>query len=371
MALAHSPKTVTDGLVFYYDIANTKKSWIGAPTTNFYPNSTANYGIDNFTAVSSSELDPNGTFTARSWTITNTGAQAQFWYPYATTTAMNTYSVWLRASSNVTVWLYPQGTDEAEKTSVTVTTQWQRFSVSRTLSTSKQVGGLIRILSGAFSGTLYTWGHQLETYPFATTYVPTTGSPASRSNTQAILDLTGNNTITANSLTYNSNETFSFNGVDSYLSLGTDIQLSNNFTLNSWHQNPNTGYIIDQGNISTDPTGCLEWTNYGLSLGSNNISGVIDSAGVSSLNTNLWNNVTCSFSDGLCKFYINGSLSSTTTTSFTSFQPQGNILKIGRRAFNTSSIFSGTIGIVQIYNRVLTDTEVSQNFITLRGRYGR
>ena len=37
MSLGHSPKIVTDGLVFYYDMANTKKSWKGEPTTNLIP----------------------------------------------------------------------------------------------------------------------------------------------------------------------------------------------------------------------------------------------------------------------------------------------------------------------------------------------
>lgn len=34
MSLGHSPQVVTNGLVFYYDMANKKKSWIGRPTTN-------------------------------------------------------------------------------------------------------------------------------------------------------------------------------------------------------------------------------------------------------------------------------------------------------------------------------------------------
>ena len=34
MALGHSPQTVTNGLVFYYDMGNPQKSWKGAPTFN-------------------------------------------------------------------------------------------------------------------------------------------------------------------------------------------------------------------------------------------------------------------------------------------------------------------------------------------------
>jgi len=34
MGTSYSPSTVTDGLIFYYDEANLKKSWKGEPTTN-------------------------------------------------------------------------------------------------------------------------------------------------------------------------------------------------------------------------------------------------------------------------------------------------------------------------------------------------
>lgn len=43
MALAHSPSVVTNGLVFYYDMNNYKKSWNGAPTTNLVGDSMSIY----------------------------------------------------------------------------------------------------------------------------------------------------------------------------------------------------------------------------------------------------------------------------------------------------------------------------------------
>jgi hypothetical protein len=53
----------------------------------------------------------------------------------------------------------------------------------------------------------------------------------------------------------------------------------------------------------------------------------------------------------------------------TAFLPSG-ILKIGRRALNTTVIMSGTLSVVKIYNKVLSADEVAQNFNALRGRYG-
>ena len=52
MSLTHSPKIVTDGLVMYYDMSNTKKSWKGYPTTNQFtlPTSDTNgFGVQNGT----------------------------------------------------------------------------------------------------------------------------------------------------------------------------------------------------------------------------------------------------------------------------------------------------------------------------------
>ena len=36
MSLGHLPSIVTNGLVLYYDMNNTKKSWKGAPTVNLF-----------------------------------------------------------------------------------------------------------------------------------------------------------------------------------------------------------------------------------------------------------------------------------------------------------------------------------------------
>jgi TRAP-type C4-dicarboxylate transport system substrate-binding protein len=65
--------------------------------------------------------------------------------------------------------------------------------------------------------------------------------------------------------------------------------------------------------------------------------------------------------------YKNGSLFGTTasTRSFTA----GSI-NIGKGAVSASEYFTGYIPMVQIYDRPLSDAEVSQNFNALRGRFG-
>lgn len=369
MSVASGPKLVTDGLIFTYDMYNNR-SWKGAPTTNVYPESTVNYGIANFSQVSSTELDPAGTFTARSWTIPNTAAQAQFWYPYTSTANMYTYSVWLKASTPTTVWLYPQGTDENEKVSVSVTTQWQRFSVSRTISTTKNVGGLIRIFSG-FSGTLYTWGHQIEAQSFATPYVPTNGTASTRTDIQAILDLTGINTITANSLTYDSDGTFRFNGVNNYMTsnfAGVNTTAGGYNTVCQWLYwagSPN-GFPINFG------SGYRLWMPSGY-LGFNN--GQSDCYGADiSAHTNKWLYVASVFYNGAytnnSKMYLNGVLQ--TLTQANGSATSGTASASGSIGGFTDGSYSwpGKIGQTSIYNRQLTADEVALNFNASRGRYG-
>ena len=62
MALNHSPKIVTDGLVFYYDMNNTKKSWIGRPTTNVLNPITTSIARYNNPGFSGAEVNSGNTY---------------------------------------------------------------------------------------------------------------------------------------------------------------------------------------------------------------------------------------------------------------------------------------------------------------------
>lgn len=48
MALEHSPNIITNGLLLYYDMYNTKKSFLGKPTTNYMPYPYASYNGTSF-----------------------------------------------------------------------------------------------------------------------------------------------------------------------------------------------------------------------------------------------------------------------------------------------------------------------------------
>lgn len=71
--------------------------------------------------------------------------------------------------------------------------------------------------------------------------------------------------------------------------------------------------------------------------------------------------ITYTVSDGKTIFYVNGSkIGEVTHDNINGFQP----------AYVTSQTTPTTINMIKIYNRVLTENEVQQNFNALKGRFG-
>jgi len=392
MSLGHGASIVKDGLILYYDQNNIQKSWRGAPATNLFTET----NLNNWTKSAITETSIFTTpFNTPAYVITDDNTSSYELISRNITVANDTssYTISLVVRKTFGATSARLGFNTAFNTGGTTVPGNQRFNSDTGVAT---VGTVIdygdwwywyfTITNNGSGNTNLSCAFYPATGPYNSSDNATAtgtaiigaimlvaGSTAvrfaegTRSNTQAILDLTGRNTITATNLTYASDNTFSFDGVDDYLDCGSTIQLTNNFTLEVWHRNINTGYLIDQGNLGTDPNGSLEYTNRGLTLALNNFETVTAIGTIT--NTTGWNSVTCSFASGSVNFYINGVFDSTRTMTNTVFLPSG-ILKIGRRALNTALIMSGTLPVVKIYNKVLSAAEVSQNFNALRGRYG-
>jgi hypothetical protein len=87
-------------------------------------------------------------------------------------------------------------------------------------------------------------------------------------------------------------------------------------------------------------------------------------------NLNQWYFVCCT-NDLLptFKIYINGNLNNTNVLSGT-LSTNGNQNWIGTYAGGGTYPMAGNISVIQIYNRALSQAEITQNFNALRGRYG-
>ena len=82
-----------------------------------------------------------------------------------------------------------------------------------------------------------------------------------------------------------------------------------------------------------------------------------------------WNHYVLTLSSNVLKLYINGSLYA--TKSVTSQTGGVSDLVIGDYRANNSGAenFLGFIGPVKLYNRVITQSEVIQNYDAFRGRF--
>lgn len=221
----------------------------------------------------------------------------------------------------------------------------------------------------------YKW--DLSNIQFEAGSIASNFTAGTRSNTQALIDLTNNNTITATSLTYASDGTFSYTKANGdYLTLPLLSTSNANVTFSCWAYITlgTNGALFESGRGSGFAIGI--GNNY-LTEPGNNIVGLFPavrwiSTGVS-YGTTGWKNVVVSMDNSsIPTIYVNGVLIGTYSGTVP-LTPNTNSY-VGRVVGDESSpsdrAFNGRIDIVNFYNRALSAAEVKQNFQALRGRFG-
>lgn len=199
---------------------------------------------------------------------------------------------------------------------------------------------------------------------------------SSRTNTQNIVDLTNNNTITASSLTYASDGTFSFNGSDVLTIPNSSVfNMTEQLSIEAWvkFDGNSDDFIFEKGNVNTQ---------YSLFSHSTDIvfrtfhsgDGSFHTQGPSKTTAGIvngqWVHIVGSW-DGVTKrIYVNGTLkSSVAKTGALVTTSEGS--SVGRFGGNTTGYyFNGSIAKVAVYNIGLTESQVLQNFNAQRGIYG-
>ena len=167
-----------------------------------------------------------------------------------------------------------------------------------------------------------------------------------------------------------------FNGTYSYIEIPhNDAQLganlTNGFTISAWI-NPRsigetTGRIFDKSSSTNGDNGFtffIDSTNNRLGLLINNGNKAISA--VSSIPFGTWKHVLITIlSTQLASFYVNGSLSGTANQDLV----QGiatitttNVMRIGNPSSSTGRTFDGSIRSVKMWNRVLSQKEIIEDY---------
>jgi hypothetical protein len=164
-----------------------------------------------------------------------------------------------------------------------------------------------------------------------------------------------------------------FDGVDDYVT-GSDLGNLAQFTVDCWFyptSNPGNSAAVITGIYTSTLNFVIGWGNTEVAnntfFGGFYNSGWVKTSGIPSV-LNQWWNLTLTFSNGELKFYNSGNLYSTTSTVLIPTS-SGAGFRIGRR-WDTADYFVGRIPNIKVYNRALSQAEITQNFNALRGRFG-
>lgn len=209
-------------------------------------------------------------------------------------------------------------------------------------------------------------------------------TPGTRSSAQAIVDLTGNNTLTASSLTYANDETFSFNGSNNYFTVNPTSAFDL-YCLDFWMYNnnavPNNDTAIGGPSSYQSPINFNSVGTYGINLGgwtsgATNEAFHIWSATSGGLMTYNqvaaavgWHHVVFNWNGTTYDIWLDGVKTTTFATSGHAKLANITSLRIGGDV-SSGYYFNGKLSSVKCYGTQLTDASVIQHFNALRGRYG-
>jgi hypothetical protein len=200
---------------------------------------------------------------------------------------------------------------------------------------------------------------------------------STRAGTAALLDLKGNTTIDVSNITYDGNGYPYFDGTNDQITLDSfassvpkRITVETIVKFNA--MNGNKVVVAHGGNGDSDKGFLLQYENstYGLSFAIyDNPSFGWAYAGTGSASTqyvNQYIHMVGVYDNNFVRLYINGV--QIMATEFINGFEQRSTLRIGNEV-NRSYYLQGEIPVVKIYNRPLTDTEITANYNSYKNRY--
>ena len=397
MAHHHSPRIVTDNLVFYYDTGNVLKSYKGEPTTNYVPG-TYDYSLYAYASgpVNTTATNENKKVVdVKRYTITNAVNTARAAI-YPTTNTSDYYTFSFKWRYNGTVTTSPSigitafkgnpeggannnsfGYERADTVAIGnnwyLTTYTFRFSSNPTGKCMLTFGITTGSNTAYVGETFDIYEAQFEVKDHRTSYASGT-----RSSTQGLIDLIGNHTVNIDGVTFDANSQITFDGTNDYISLSPVPDINQrNYSLEAVVYRASTGATHG---IWSD----AQYGFFGVYISSANVVrfrhmtnptyASTDLGGSTTIGVGTYHIVnTYNTSTGF-RTYVNGVLdaSTTATTAFTLSSGRG-INKLGvyeDGAPSNANSLNGKIHLAKVYHKTLTAAEVAQNYQAVKSRFG-
>jgi len=398
MGIHRGPNNVKDGLVFGYDtnygVADndtTTRFYKGKPSTRInsdalnseFSNGTtrtqSSWGGTTGSGVFSTDTNPSslpgslmyansntsvsgtgGTYTdipSTRYTLTNGRTYTRSWYMKGSSTA--SISGHICSSNRYSDNTYIVGP------AVTVTPVWQRFHYTFTYSGPTSTDWQLRHINYTNGLTVYISSVQLEESTIETPF-----TLDDRSDTDSLIDLKKTLDIDVSTVSFDSTGQPTFDGTDDFINLGSSgtLGIDRNISVfavvkldsvSGWHGifgNSSGGTFV---HFQVASGGTLNCYLYGPSVAA------VSSA---SITAGTWVALGFTFDGSTLKLFQNGVQIQSTATSSTASITSASNVGVGK-VYSTARFLDGIISVLKVYNKPLTQAEVTQDFNNIKGRF--
>jgi hypothetical protein len=371
-------KTTTSGLVFMYDTIDKENCYKGEPTTNLVDYSEYQYLADNYTAALGGWDTFEGNFlidvinkvpgyTNRSIKMTSVQANVYKYHFNVPLTSGQTYTVsfWGKATSagnygNFLLADGPSGYLVFEPGGYSsVTTEFTRFTYTFVVPST----GTYNFATYLYGDGQVVWlsGFQLENKSHATQYLPSNGAATLRSATQALKDLTNTTEIDISNVSFDANAQMLWDGTDDLIDITTNFGTLSAYTFEY------VSYSNSAGNMPVASRTSTAFYKYGAYSWRYTHGGVGDEFYHTYGADTGWAHWVITYDGSVITVYENNVSKGTKASSGTADFSGG--IRIGSWASSASYTWDGQIPIIKMYNRALTQTEITQNYNSYKSRF--
>lgn len=372
MSVTSGPSILTNSLVVAVDSLDNSKSWKGKPAVNILSVSGLNAAAEQ-SGTTYPFVNTNITaYVLSNWSTSNNKLSISFegkrdYAGGGTGGGGDGYPV-----------MYIYFSDWSWSAAISISTYDWSYTKQENIvipdPTGKSVFVSVYHMNAGNPGKSYSRNHQVEFNTFATPFVSGT-----RSTEQSIIDMSSNSTLSATELTYNSDNTVSFDGVNDRITVSNfPNKPASSITCTAWIyptravsvgtvrgaavSASSSLYLGIFDSADGGATHSLHWAVQTSSGRPTSASGQIP--------RNEWSYIVGTYDGTTSRAYVNGVEVWSSALTGTINDGTYYIGAYGGSPADGTHNFAGKISNAQIYNRALSAAEIKNNYNALKTRFG-